>query len=69
MKQKINKIYASLLAAELGTSKLTPEILNYRGQTSRKIKHYLNNLLELPERLLLLEIMEAIGGTDFIQQY
>ena len=68
MKEKIDKICKSLLNAELGNSKLTGEILNYRGQSSYKIRHYLNNLMELPD-INYLEIGTLYGSTFISSLY
>jgi hypothetical protein len=68
MKEKINQINKSLLNAGVYNSKLNSEILNYPGFTSHKIKHYLNNLMELPN-INYLEIGLWTGSTFIASLY
>jgi len=68
MKEKINHICKSLMNAELGNSKLSKEILGYKGQSSYKIRHYLNNLMEFPD-INYLEIGVLYGSTFISSLY
>lgn len=45
----IDKIKDSLRLAELEKSKLTEDILNITGLTSNKVKHFVNNLVDMPD--------------------
>lgn len=43
----IEHVIKSIENAELGTSNLTPEILNLEGMSSNKVRHFLNNICSL----------------------
>ena len=62
MDGKIKHIKDSILDAESEISKLDPAILNIKGFSSYKIRHFLNNLLELPN-INYLEIGVFTGST------
>ena len=60
----ISHVQQSILWAENHNSKLSPEILNIEGQSSYKIRHFLNNLMEFPD-INYLEI-GLLKGSTFI---
>jgi hypothetical protein len=64
IKQIQFQIEKSILFAEIHQSKLNEDILTTYGQSSYKIRHFLNNLLELPNANYL-EI-GLLNGSTFI---
>jgi hypothetical protein len=68
MRKEINYIEKSILNAQLGNSKLTGELLYYPGQSSFKIKHLLNNIMEMPD-INYLEIGTLWGSTFISSLY
>jgi len=65
---KEKHIENSIAKAELGISKLNQEILNLEGFSSYKIRHLLNNLLEL-KKVNYLEVGTWKGSTFISSMY